>query len=184
MLSAYSVIACLWLAFLVTWLVSALFTKRSRRHTLWKGWVVRLVVIAVIVAANLRFGPGGRALAELPPAWQWAGAAICALGLGFAVWARIHLGRNWGMPMSLREGHELVTTGPYAYVRHPIYTGILLAMLGSALTVALAWLWALALFFVYFLYSAFAEERMMSEQFPEAYAAYKARSRMLIPFIF
>ena len=184
MIGASRLIAGLWVAFAAIWFASALFTKRTRRRAPWKTWVARLAIIAVLVAANLRFGPGGQALAAPPRSWQWAGALLCALGLGFAVWARIHLGRNWGMPMSLREGHELVTTGPYAYVRHPIYTGILLAMLGSALAVALAWLWALALFFVYFLYSAFAEERMMSEQFPEAYAAYKARSRMLIPFIF
>ena len=177
-------IALLWLAFAATWFSAALFTKRARKHPSWATWVVRLAIVAVLVAANLRFGPGGDTVQAAPRSWQWVGALLSILGLGFAVWARIYLGRNWGMPMSLREGHELVTSGPYAHVRHPIYTGILLAMLGSALAVAFAWLWALGLFFVYFLYSAITEERMMSEQFPAAYPAYKARTRMLIPFLF
>lgn len=183
MITPYRLIACLWTAFVLTWFVSALFTKRTRRRAPWKTWAVRMTIIAVIIAANLRFGPGGHALASPARAWNWAGALLCALGLGFAVWARIHLGRNWGMPMSLREGHELVTTGPYAHVRHPIYTGILLAMLGSGLAVAFAWMWAFALFFVYFVYSAVTEEHMLSEQFPDVYPAYKARTRMLVPFI-
>ncbi|MHB1870784.1 MAG: methyltransferase family protein [Steroidobacteraceae bacterium] len=178
-----SLIALLWLAFAVTWFVSALFTKRTRRHASWKTWAARLAIIAVIVAANRGYGPDGRS-ASPPHAWQWAGASLCMLGLGFAVWARIHLGRNWGMPMSMREGHELVTSGPYAYVRHPIYTGILFAILGSTLAVQFAMLWVLPLLLAFFLYSALAEERLMGAQFPEAYPAYKARTRMLIPFVF
>lgn len=183
MLTPFRLTAYLWLAFLSIWLVASVFTKRTRRRALWKTWGARLAIVAVIVAANLYSGAAGGALWRVPPAWQWIGVLLCAVGLGFAVWARIHLGRNWGMPMSLREGHELITSGPYAQVRHPIYTGILLGVLGSALAVALVWLWALALFFGYFLYSARTEERMMSEQFPEAYPAYKARTRMLIPFV-
>ena len=178
-----SLIALLWLSFAVTWFVSALFTKRTRRHASWKTWAARLAIIAVIVAANRGIGPDGRSAAP-PHLWQWAGASLCLLGMGFAVWARIHLGRNWGMPMSMREGHELVTSGPYAYVRHPIYTGILFAILGSALAVQFAMLWVLPLLLAFFLYSALTEERLMSAQFPDAYPAYKARTRMLIPFVF
>lgn len=184
MMSASRLIAGAWLAFVLTWLAFALFAKRTRKHAPWKTWVARLAIVGVIIAANLHFGPGGRSVGPVPAPWRWLGAALCVLGLAFAVWARIYLGRNWGMPMSLREGHALVTSGPYAYVRHPIYTGILLAMIGSMLAVARAWVWALLLFFVYFLYSALTEERMLAEQFPEAYPAYKAHTRMLVPFIF
>ncbi|MGH8300548.1 MAG: methyltransferase family protein, partial [Steroidobacteraceae bacterium] len=95
----------------------------------------------------------------------------------------MNLGRNWGMPMSLRQGHELVTSGPYAYVRHPIYTGIMLAMIGSALAVGLLWLLLFALYFAYFLFSARTEEQMMLAQFPDTYPAYRRRTRMLIPFV-
>ena len=115
---------------------------------------------------------------------QWVGVGLCLAGFGFAVWARVHIGRNWGMPMSLREGHELVTSGPYAYVRHPIYSGLMLAMIGSAFTVGLVLLLVLPLYFAYFLFSARSEEKTMLAQFPEAYPAYRRRTKMLIPFVF
>jgi protein-S-isoprenylcysteine O-methyltransferase Ste14 len=108
---------------------------------------------------------------------------LVLLGFGFALWARMHLGRNWGIPMSLRQGHELVTSGPYAYVRHPIYSGLMLAMIGSVLAVGLVWLALLVISFVYFLVSARTEEKMMVAQFPDAYPAYRQRTRMLIPFV-
>jgi len=104
--------------------------------------------------------------------------------LGFAIWARIHIGRNWGTPMSQKDEPELVTSGPYHLVRHPIYSGVLLAGVGTA--VALSWLWLIAvgLAGVYFAYSAKVEERNMAAQFPEAYPAYRRSTRMFIPFIF
>ncbi len=173
----------LWLAFVVIWLVAAQFNKRASAHAPWKTWIARLAILALLVGVRLHSGDG-RLGSAAGPVRQWSGAALVALGLGFAVWARMYLGRNWGMPMSLRADHELVTRGPYAYVRHPIYTGILLALLGSTVALDPMWGWALVLFFAYFLYSARTEERMMAEQFPEAYAAYKARTRMLIPWVF
>ena len=172
----------LWLAFVVIWLVAAQFNKRASAHAPWKTWIARLAILALLVGVRLHSGDGRLGTAA-GPVRQWSGVVLVALGLGFAVWARVYLGRNWGMPMSLRAGHELVTRGPYAYVRHPIYTGILLALLGSTVALDPMWGWALVLFFAYFFYSARTEERMMAEQFPEAYAPYKARTRMLIPFV-
>lgn len=174
----------LWIAFVVIWLAAALFNKRPSVQAPWKAWIARLVIVALFIGIRLHSGTEGHYGAAAAAARQCVGVALVALGMGVALWARLHLGRNWGMPMTLRTGHELVSTGPYAYVRHPIYAGILLAMLGSAVAVAPVWGWALVLFFVYFLYSARAEERMMAEQFPEAYAPYQARTRRLIPFIF
>ena len=87
------------------------------------------------------------------------------------------------MPMSLREGHELVTTGPYAYVRHPIYTGILLAFMGSTLVQWFPGILLLVAFFAYFVYAAKVEERSMMRQFPNEYAAYIKRTKMLVPFL-
>jgi protein-S-isoprenylcysteine O-methyltransferase Ste14 len=111
------------------------------------------------------------------------GVVLSALGIGLAIWARTYLGRNWGMPMSRKENPELVTSGPYAYVRHPIYTGMLIAMLGSAIGVTPFWSIPLVLFGLYFVYSARKEEKLMMEQFPEQYAAYMRRTKMLMPFI-
>ncbi len=88
------------------------------------------------------------------------------------------------MPMSLREGHELVTTGPYAFVRHPIYTGILLAVIGTTLVRGIPWIVLSAAIFAYFIYAATIEERSMIGQFPKEYPAYVNRTKMLIPFLF
>jgi protein-S-isoprenylcysteine O-methyltransferase Ste14 len=119
----------------------------------------------------------------LNPAIQWLGVVICACGMAFAIWARFHLGRNWGMPMSLKKDAELVTTGPYAYVRHPIYTGMILAMLGTTLVI-IWWAVPLVAFFVYFVYSAKTEEKIMLGEFGARYTEYMKHTKMLIPFVF
>jgi protein-S-isoprenylcysteine O-methyltransferase Ste14 len=105
------------------------------------------------------------------------------LGLGLAVWARVYLGRNWGMPMTQKQDPELVTTGPYRYIRHPIYSGMLLMTLGSALDVNAYWLLGFVVAAVFFIYSALAEERNMTKQFPKTYPTYKSQTKMLVPFI-
>ena len=102
-----------------------------------------------------------------PIPWRAAlGLLLFALGLGFAIWARVHIGRNWGTPMTQKDDPELVTSGPYHLVRHPIYTGILVAGVGTA--VALSWLWLIAVILagVYFVYSATVEERYMTRAVP------------------
>lgn len=88
------------------------------------------------------------------------------------------------MPMSRMDKPELVTSGPYRYVRHPIYTGILIATIGTALAVSLYWLAVTLIIGPYFIFSATREEKYMTEQFPDDYPAYKKRSKMLLPFIF
>ncbi len=88
------------------------------------------------------------------------------------------------MPMSVQENAELATTGPYAYIRNPIYSGMLLAMLGSMLVAGLSWLIPFIFFAIYFIYSAKAEEKLMLAQFPDTYPAYKKRTKMLIPFVY
>ncbi|EQD68326.1 Isoprenylcysteine carboxyl methyltransferase [mine drainage metagenome] len=110
--------------------------------------------------------------------------AVCVAGFAFAIWARAYLGGNWGIPMSMRQGHELVTCGPYARVRHPIYSGLVLAGLGTVLALGVMWLPALVLVGLFFVMSAHTEERMLAEHFPAAYPPYKARTRMLIPFVY
>jgi protein-S-isoprenylcysteine O-methyltransferase Ste14 len=124
----------------------------------------------------------GRGLNTDP--WRAAlGLVLFALGLGFAIWARVHIGRNWGTPMTRKDDPELVTSGPYHLVRHPIYSGILAAGVGTAVALSWFWLIAVALAGVYFLYSATVEERDLTEQFPETYAVYKRSTKMLVPFI-
>ncbi len=118
------------------------------------------------------------------PWLQGIGLAIFVLGLALAVWARLYIGRNWGMPMSRKDDPELVTTGPYHTVRHPIYSGIILGMIGTAIAVSWYWLIAAAAMGAYFGFSAVAEERYMAGQFPDTYPEYKQSTKMLVPFIF
>lgn len=108
---------------------------------------------------------------------------LLVAGLGLAVWARIYLGRNWGMPMTRKAEPELVTRGPYRLVRHPIYSGLLLAILGTALVINVFWLIALPVLGAYFIFSATVEERLMTTAFPAAYPSYKAQTKMLVPFV-
>lgn len=88
------------------------------------------------------------------------------------------------MPMAVKEAPELVTTGPYATVRHPIYTGVILAILGSTLTGGWWWLVIFVISTAYFIYAAMREEKEMAKTFPDTYPAYKARTKMLIPYVF
>ncbi|MDI1290374.1 MAG: isoprenylcysteine carboxylmethyltransferase family protein, partial [bacterium] len=90
---------------------------------------------------------------------------------------------NWGAPMSRKDDTDLVTRGPYRLVRHPIYGGILVAGIGTAIAMNWAWLVAVALFGTYFLYSAVVEERHLSGEFPDSYPAYRRSTKMFVPFI-
>ena len=111
------------------------------------------------------------------------GAVVFAAGIALAIWARIHLGRNWGMPMSQKAEPELVTSGPYRFVRHPIYSGLLAGILGTALVENLIGLIAVAVLGAYFYYSASVEEKNLTATFPAAYPAYRSRTKMLVPFV-
>lgn len=191
-MTVYSgLIKALWLVLFAYWMIAAVSAKRNvGRRLRWKENGIRLGVIMLIVIA-LRAIPGLRHSLRSAQAHMAGssligaiGVVICALGVGLALWARVHLGRNWGMPMSTKENPELVTTGPYEFVRHPIYTGILLAMLGSTIGGDVFWVLPLVLFGGYFVYSARREEEFMIKQFPEQYRGYMQRTNMLLPRIF
>ena len=184
-------ILAFWLILIAVWAGSAGNAKRS----IVGGWgwrreiALRLAILAIILLVlrltGVRHALSGARLYALnrSAVAGIVGVMFCGLGAGLAIIARIHLGRNWGMPMSRKENPELVTSGPYAYVRHPIYTGMLIAMLGSTIGVTPFWSIPLVLFGLYFVYSARKEEKLMMEQFPEQYAAYMRRTKMLMPFI-
>jgi len=125
-----------WLVFGAYWAVAAIGAKRNLggRRERRKAIAVRLGIVMLILLV-LRIPALRQALlyAQTSRATGVLGVALCVLGVGIAIWARAHLGSNWGMPMSKKEDPKLVMTGPYAWVRHPIYSGILLAMLGSTI---------------------------------------------------
>jgi protein-S-isoprenylcysteine O-methyltransferase Ste14 len=176
----FVILGC-WVAFWIYWLVASVGVKAGQSRS---GRVVAIRVGIILVVLLLARSRALRAHDVTNPWWQGVGLAIFLLGLALAIWARLYLGRNWGMPMSRKEDPELVTTGPYHRVRHPIYTGIILATIGTAIAVSLYWLVAAALLGAYFIYSAFMEERLMASLFPESYPEYKRSTKMLVPFVF
>jgi protein-S-isoprenylcysteine O-methyltransferase Ste14 len=171
-----------WIVFWVYWLIAASAANASRRR---RGFRQRLAgVSALIVFLLLRLSVlrnGSLAVQSVPVGV--VGVVLLAAGLAFAVWARVYLGRNWGMPMTERVEGELITTGPYRFVRNPIYTGILLGVLGTVLTTNVLGLIAVAVLIAYFAYSAQVEERNLAAEFPSTYPAYRARTKMFIPFL-
>ena len=170
-----------WAAFWLYWLVAAASAKGG--HIPWSRHLRIRAVIVVAVILLIRLGVLRGHGVNTDPWRAGLGLVLFALGLAFAIWARLHIGRNWGTPMAQKDDPELVTSGPYHLVRHPIYSGILVAGVGTA--VALSWLWltAVALAAVYFVYSATVEERYLTEQFPDRYPTYKRSTKMLVPFL-
>lgn len=171
-----------WGAFWLYWLAAAFSMKRGRVP--WSRELRIRAVIVVVVIALVRAGAFRDHGLNTDP-WRAAvGVVLFALGLGFAIWARVHIGRNWGTPMSQKVEPELVTSGPYELVRHPIYSGILVGGTGTAVALSWWWLSAVALAAIYFIYSATVEERYLTEKFPQTYPQYKRSSKMLVPYIF
>jgi protein-S-isoprenylcysteine O-methyltransferase len=103
--------------------------------------------------------------------------------MAFLVWARQSLAKKWSQTVAAKVGHELVTAGPYRYVRHPMYAGGVLASLGSALVRGGAWVFLLVILGSLFLWRVGAEDKLMARQFPNEFPAYKKRRKVLIPFL-
>lgn len=174
-----TIVAVLWLAFWAYWGFSALGAKHGTRS--WRGMPLRAVLAIALILLFTLVNPGSLEVhGTLLPV---IGIALVVAGFAFAVWARVHIGRNWGMPMTIKDEPELVTSGPYRLVRHPIYTGILTAIVGTALAVNLVALAVAVVAGVFFIYSATVEEKNLVAIFPRAYQAYRARTKMLIPFV-
>ena len=179
----------LWVAFLIYWAIAAIHMRRGLNLSELRGGMgIRLVLFLMIAVAIVL----ARRSVDLQ-ALQWTvfhsvpmamiGALLATLGAIVAFAARAAIGRNWGPPATRRTDTELVTSGPYALVRHPIYSGILLMLIGTAVGLIPAWWLVATAAGIYFFVSARAEERFMAERFPDAYPAYRARTRMLIPFL-
>ncbi|MHB8421103.1 MAG: methyltransferase family protein [Myxococcales bacterium] len=119
-----------------------------------------------------------------PTLRAWLSVCLTALGIAVAIEARVALGRNWSGRVTVKEGHELIERGPYRLVRHPIYSGLLLALTGTALLQAQpADLGGVATFGIAFALKIRLEERFLSAEFGEAYASYRKRVKALIPFV-
>jgi protein-S-isoprenylcysteine O-methyltransferase Ste14 len=171
-----------WAAFWLYWLVAAFSMKRGRVSWSHEGRIRVVIIVLAVVLVRLGVFRGHRATTD--PWREGIGLALFGVGLAFAVWARVHIGRNWGTPMTQKDEPELVTSGPYRLVRHPIYSGIIVAGIGTALALSWFWLAPVGLAGIYFIYSDSVEERYLAEQFPDSYPAYKRSTKMLVPFVF
>jgi protein-S-isoprenylcysteine O-methyltransferase Ste14 len=124
-----------WAAFWLYWVVAAFSTKKGGRVE-WSRELRIRAVIGVVAIVLIRFGAFRDHGLNTDPWRAGIGLVLFALGLGFAIWARMNLGRNWGTPMTQKDEPELVTSGPYHLVRHPIYSGILVAGIGTAVALS------------------------------------------------
>jgi protein-S-isoprenylcysteine O-methyltransferase Ste14 len=177
-----------WIATAVIWLLGAFTSKRTllRQSGSYRWLELVAVVLSFSLLFNHRFSFGLLGARFLPkfPTLSWIGLAIDALGCGFAICARFWIGRNWSSDITLKEDHELMRSGPYGIVRHPIYSGLSLAILGTAIAIGeVRGLVALALAVAAWRHKANQEERLMVEQFGTAYASYRREVKGLIPFV-
>lgn len=177
----------MWLAWALYWLYAAQSVKREiKRESIASRLLhsVPLALAALLLWANRELPGLGFRFWEPTAIAFWVGAALTASGLGFAIWARVHLGRNWSARVTIKADHELIATGPYAYARHPIYTGILLGFLGTAIARGdLRGLVAFAIAALSLWRKLRVEERLLSAQFGERYADYKREVAAIIPFV-
>jgi protein-S-isoprenylcysteine O-methyltransferase Ste14 len=185
-LSAGRVIAAAWLVWLVWWLISATRLNAMKKREPFGEWLLRWVVMAV--AFELLFGSGGnldvlnRRFVPYSPNIRGVGAALTCVGVAFSIWARQHIGRYWSSTVSLRADHQLIRTGPYARIRHPIYTGMLLALAGTVLANghdgAIA---AFAMLLVGFSWKAVQEEHLLAREFGPAFEDHKRLTGFFLP---
>jgi protein-S-isoprenylcysteine O-methyltransferase Ste14 len=175
-----SAIGVVWVAFWIYWLLSAAGAKHGSGSLRTRPPGLGIIIVGFLL---IRVVGAGSSLSVDSPALEAVGVILFLSGLGLAVWARIYLGRNWGMPMTQKDEPELVTSGPYHLVRHPIYSGILLALLGTSLATNLYLLLGVVIIGIYFIYSAKVEEKNMTATFPNTYPGYRMRTKMLIPFV-
>ena len=180
-------ISYLWAAWALYWLIAARSAKAVARRESLASRLGHLVPLSIaVVLLGVRRVPGwlGTRWVEPSGALEVTGIALVAAGLLFCVWARIVLGGNWSGTVTLKEGHVIVRSGPYRLLRHPIYTGLLVAFAGSAVALGewRGWL-AVAILAAALWRKLRIEERWLLESFGAEYAAYRQSTWALIPFV-
>ena len=188
-ITALNVVIGIWLALLAVWIVGAMTAKRTVRREVGPARLGQLALnLTTWMLMTWHRGPAHSVLnARAVPdtfAVHAIGLALTLGGAAFTLWARATIGRNWSGNITVKTDHQLMTRGPYAIVRHPIYSGLLLTLVGTAVVVgeyrsfaavgfALAgWKW-----------KSLTEERVMTEQFGDVYRDYQRRVKALVPFV-
>jgi protein-S-isoprenylcysteine O-methyltransferase Ste14 len=178
-----------WVVFAIFWAVSALRVRRTARAEPLSSRLIHscllLGAFALLFTDGLRVGPLVWRVVPAAPAVELAGAVLAALGIALAIWARVFLGQNWSAAVTIKEDHHLIRSGPYALVRHPIYAGVLLAMLGTALAVGEArGLVAVVLALIAWVRKSRIEEEWLLRHFGEEYTRYRHEVKALIPLVY
>lgn len=199
-MSYETVILGSWIALILVWVIGSFGVKRDIRgggiySVFYRSFILKIIGVALVVYVALRVAIGTDQYARttvaifrygifMPPlVLGWIAAVLVALSILFAIWARINLGRNWSSAPAVKEKHTLVTSGPYQFVRHPIYTGVLFAAFGTALTGTGFGIYLFIIASVLFSLRINKEEKIMLEIFPNEYSSYQARTKRLIPFV-
>jgi protein-S-isoprenylcysteine O-methyltransferase Ste14 len=172
----------IWLIVIAYLTVSAIGVRQETQGHLLQSFGLLLAIIAAFLLPRLPMFSFLN-VASINPVVDSLGVILCTAGMSFLVWARQHLGRNWSQTVSIKRGHELVTSGPYGYIRHPMYAGGFIACIGSAIVCGGAWILLLVILGAIFLYRVGAEDKLMAQQFPNEYPEYKKRTKALIPFV-
>lgn len=183
---AQDLIVTAWVLFFVVWTSLAFSTKKT---IVRRGSPYRFLLIVVVFAA-VAAHPHGQGWAIdrhlwLPPlVVALVGDVFAVLGVAFAIWARVTIGRNWSGSVTLKKDHELQMRGPYALVRHPIYTGLYAMCFGTAITFGeVANVLIFVVVVVTFTFKIRTEESLMCEAFPNEYPDYRRRVKSVVPFI-
>jgi protein-S-isoprenylcysteine O-methyltransferase Ste14 len=178
-----------WCALLTYWFVKASKVKAAvQTQTKTSRYIYMVIMISGFTITYARVFAQGIFGYQLIPVNDFtgiAGLAVCISGVAFAIWARKTLGNNWSGEVTLKKEHELVQSGPYKIVRHPIYTGFEIGLLGVAITIGqLKGLVGLSIVFVNHYFKTRMEEEIMCRQFPAQYPEYIRRVKRLVPFVF
>lgn len=186
--TANQAVTFLWLVLGMFWAMTAVGAKRSLRKEASDSRLYHVLfmtaVFALLFRQDLRIGPLGLRIVPASPESAYGGLALTSLGAAFAIWARSTLGGNWSATVTVKENHSFVHQGPYRLVRHPIYAGGLLAMLGTAVVYGeVGCFVAVVLAFVGWWLKARIEEEFMTQQFGEDYRRYQKDVKQLIPFV-
>ena len=181
------IIAFCWITFYVVWMVAALFTKRTAERTTWRRglWIWFPVAVFMLLVRRAILSSASVVLRHVTPLVGIVADAITVIGLFITLWARRVLGTNWSASVVFKERQELIEGGPYRFVRHPIYSGVLLMLLGTMLVWGrLVGVVAFIVIVVGLSVKASLEERLLMRHFPEAYSGYRRRVRAaVIPFV-
>lgn len=194
MINLQQIVAMCWFIFLLYWFISAWSVKSIQETRGWLGgnWYSIFYLIGVLFIVNFKFlgrlgFPTGTFAIILfqNTSFQYVVVVILLIaGLIVAILARRTIARNWSGQVALKKDHELITTGLYQYVRHPIYTGMLLMIFGTALSLGtLGAGIGFPIILFGFLLKLHQEEILMAEHFGEEYVSYKQRTKALIPFL-